>query len=175
MRIISGKFGGRRIVVPKNLPIRPTTNLAKESIFNIITNKSDLKNLKIADTFSGSGLIGLEFISRGSDVIFVEKNIKCFKHIVKTLKLLGLNNKVFKSDVFKYLQTSKQKFDYIFADPPYKFSYEQYLQLIKLIVNNNLRSNGLLIIEHFKKNDFSDISEFEERRDYGDCSFSFFK
>ena len=175
MRIISGKFGGRRIVTPKNLPIRPTTNLAKESIFNILSNKSDLKNLKVADLFSGSGLIGLEFISRGADVIFVEKNIKCFQHIVKTLKLLGLDNKVFKSDVIRFLKNSEQKFDYIFADPPYNYSYEQYKQLIMLIVNNNLNLDGMLIIEHFKKNNFSDISEFKERRDYGDCSFSFFK
>ena len=76
MRIISGKFKGRSIKIPKNLPIRPTTNLAKESIFNIITNKIDFNSLKVLDLFAGSGMIGLEFISRGSDVTFVENNIK---------------------------------------------------------------------------------------------------
>ena len=94
MRIISGKFKGRIIKIPKNLPIRPTTNLAKESIFNIISNKIDFNSLKVLDLFTGSGMIGLEFISRGSDVTFVENNIKCVKHVSNTINILGINSKI---------------------------------------------------------------------------------
>ena len=98
MRIISGKFKGRIIKIPKNLPIRPTTNVAKESIFNIISNKVDFNNLKVLDLFSGSGMIGLEFISRGSDVTFIENNVKCVKHVSNTLNFLNLNAKIIKKD-----------------------------------------------------------------------------
>ncbi len=175
MRLINGKFGGRKIFVPNNLPIRPTTSLAKEALFNIISNKRDLRNLKIIDLFSGSGLIGLEFISRGSDVIFVEKNIKCINHISKTLKSLNLNNNTLRSDVFKYLKNSNKKFDFVFADPPYKFTKDQYHHLIELISKNHLEINGTFILEHHKKQNFSKILEFEDSRTYGDCSFSFFQ
>ena len=90
MRIISGKFGGRRIRIPRNLPIRPTTDLAKESIFNIISNNVELSGQKILDLFSGSGMIGLEFISRGADAVFVDHNIKCIKHFCIYIHICGV-------------------------------------------------------------------------------------
>jgi len=176
MRIISGKLKGRNIKIPKNLPIRPTTNLAKESIFNIISNKVDLNSLKVLDLFTGSGMIGLEFISRGSDVTFIENNIKCFKHVSKTLDLLNLNSKIIKIDVFKYLVNCDYKYDLIFADPPYSLTIENYKKLIDLVTQNTLNnSNGLFILEHYKKIDFSQHGNFFEMRNYGDCSFTFFK
>ncbi|MAI92254.1 MAG: 16S rRNA (guanine(966)-N(2))-methyltransferase RsmD [Flavobacteriaceae bacterium] len=176
MRIISGKFKGRRIKISKNLPIRPTTNLAKESIFNIISNKIDFNSLKVLDLFTGSGMIGLEFISRGSDVTFVENNIKCVKHVSNTLNILSLNSKIINKDVFKYLINCDDKYDLIFADPPYSLKIENYEKLIKLSTENTLKnSNGLFILEHYKKNDFSQHYNFFEMRSYGDCSFTFFK
>ena len=176
MRIISGKFKGRNIKIPKNLPIRPTTNLAKESIFNIISNKIDFNSLKVLDLFTGSGMIGLEFISRGSDVTFVENNIKCVKHVSKTLNILSLNSKIIKKDVFNYLTNCDDKYDLIFADPPYSLKIENYDKLIKLTTEKILKnSNGLFILEHHKKNNFSQCDNFFEMRSYGDCSFTFFK
>ena len=176
MRIISGKFKGRIIKIPKNLPIRPTTNVAKESIFNIISNKVDFNSLKVLDLFSGSGMIGLEFISRGSDVTFVENNVKCVKHVSNTLNFLNLNAKIIKKDVFKYLVNCDDKYDIIFADPPYSLSIENYKKLIKLATENTLNnSDGLFILEHFKKVDLSQFDNFFDKRSYGDCSFTFFK
>ena len=176
MRIISGKFKGRRIRIPKNLPIRPTTNFAKEGILNIISNKMDLDNVKVLDLFSGSGMMGLEFISRGSDVIFIENNIKCVNHISKTLDILDINSKIVKRDVFKYIMNCNDKYDLVFADPPYSFTIENYIKLIKLITENILNnSDGLFVLEHYKKNNFSQIDNFFEMRSYGDCSFTFFK
>ena len=174
MRIISGKFGGRRILVPRNLPIRPTTDLAKESIFNILNNKVDLQNLKIIDLFSGSGSIGLEFISRGSQATFVESNKKCISHIANTLNKLDISAEIIKSDVLKYLNKN-EKFDIVFADPPYKFSNEEYFHLIEKIVSRNLNENGFLILEHHKKKCFDMVNGFFECRNYGDCSFTFIK
>ena len=103
MRVISGKLGGRRIKISKKLPIRPTTDRAKESIFNIISNKFNLEGLKIIDLFSGSGMVGLEFISRGANVTFVEKNIKCIKHISSILNEFNITSTIMNRDVFKFL------------------------------------------------------------------------
>ena len=176
MRIISGKFKGRNIKIPKNLPIRPTTNLAKESIFNIISNKVDFNDLTVLDLFSGSGMIGLEFISRGSNVTFVENNIKCVKHVSDTLNLLNLDSKIIKKDVFRYLMNCDDNYDLIIADPPYSLSIENYKKLIKLATINTLNnSNGLFILEHYKKINFSRFDNFYEMRSYGDCTFTFFK
>ncbi len=176
MRIISGKFGGRRIRIPRNLPIRPTTDLAKESIFNIISNNVELSGQKILDLFSGSGMIGLEFISRGADAVFVDHNIKCIKHISSTLDLLEINSKIVKQDVFKFLSNYKDNYDIIFADPPYHFSVESYQKLIDLVEQNFLnKKTGLFILEHHKKKDFSQRHTFLDNRKYGDCSFTFFK
>ena len=96
MRIIAGRFRGKTIFVPRNLPVRPTTNKAKEGIFNILNNSFDFRDLKVIDLFSGTGSIGCEFISRGSEVIFVDDNLKCFRHISQTLKLLEVNSVVLK-------------------------------------------------------------------------------
>ena len=176
MRIISGELGGRRIKIPRNLPIRPTTDLAKEGIFNIVSNKVNLEDLKILDLFSGSGMVGLEFISRGSKVTFVEKNIQCVKHISSTLNDLNIKSKIIKQDVFKFLSNCNTNFDIIFADPPYSFEEEHYSKLINLVENNFLNNtSSLFILEHYKKKDFKETNYFIEKRNYGDCSFTFFQ
>ena len=176
MRIISGELGGRRIKIPRNLPIRPTTDQAKEGIFNIISNKVNLEGLNILDLFSGSGMVGLEFISRGSKVTFVEKNIHCIKHISSTLDELNITSKIIKQDVFKFLSNSSANFDIIFADPPYSFEEDDYNKLIILIENNFLNNpSSLFILEHYKKKDFKETNNFIEKRTYGDCSLTFFQ
>ena len=176
MRIISGEFGGRRIKIPRNLPIRPTTDQAKEGIFNIVSNKVDLEGLKILDLFSGSGMVGLEFISRGAKVTFVEKNVQCVKHISSTLNELNITSKIIKQDVFKFLSNCNSNFDIIFADPPYSFNEEDYKKLINLVENNFLNDSSILfILEHYKKKDFRKVNNFVDNRNYGDCSFTFFQ
>ena len=176
MRIISGEFGSRRIKIPRNLTIRPTTDQAKEGIFNIISNKVDLVGLKILDLFSGSGMVGLEFISRGAEVTFVEKNVQCVKHISSTLNELNITSKIIKQDVFKFLSNCNSNFDIIFADPPYSFNEEDYKKLINLVENNFLNDSSILfILEHYKKKDFRKVNNFVVNRNYGDCSFTFFQ
>ena len=176
MRIISGELGGRRIKIPRNLPIRPTTDLAKEGIFNIVSNKVNLEDLKILDLFSGSGMVGLEFISRGSKVTFVEKNIQCVKHISSTLNDLNIKSKIIKQDVFKFLSNCNTNFDIIFADPPYSFDEEDYNKLMNLVEKNFLNNaSNLFILEHYKKKNFEETNNFIEKRNYGDCSFTFFQ
>ncbi len=176
MRIISGEFGGRRIKIPRNLPIRPTTDQAKEGIFNIVSNKVDLVGLKILDLFSGSGMVGLEFISRGAKVTFIEKNVLCVKHISSTLNELNITSKIIKQDVFKFLSNCNSNFDIIFADPPYSFNEEDYKKLINLVENNFLNDSSILfILEHYKKKDFRKVNNFVDNRNYGDCSFTFFQ
>ena len=176
MRIISGEFGSRRIKIPRNLPIRPTTDQAKEGIFNIISNKVDLAGLKILDLFSGSGMVGLEFISRGAKVTFVEKNVQCVKHISSTLNELNITSKIIKQDVFKFLSNCTKNFDIIFADPPYSFDDEHYNKLINLINSKFLNdTSSLFILEHYKKKRFLGVKSFIDERNYGDCSFTFFQ
>jgi len=175
MRIITGRLRGRNIFIPRNLAVRPTTNKAKEGLFNILNNSFDFKDLKVIDLFSGTGSIGYEFISRGSNVIFIDQNLKCFKHISQTLKLLKVSSIVLKKNVYSYVKDYNKNFHIVFADPPYKTRYDDYLNLINLTTKNLLKDkNSLLIIEHFKHLHFNDIVEFKESRSYGDSTFSFF-
>ena len=177
MRIISGLYGGRKIIVPKNLPIRPTTDMAKEGVFNILNNIYEFKNKDVADMFSGSGSIGLEFKSRmAKSVTFIENDKKCISHLKNISKVLNINMIIIKKDIFKFLNTSKLKFDLIFADPPYKLSDDKYLFLIDTVQEKFLKNKeSMLILEHFKKKKFENIPGFQRTKNYGDCSFSFFQ
>lgn len=119
MRIISGNNRGKKIIAPKNLPVRPTTDKSKEALFNILQNNYEIQNLKILDLFSGTGNISYEFASRGALKIYsIDKNIKCTNFIKQTSINLGMNIKVIKSDAFKFIKNTKHKFDIIFLDPP---------------------------------------------------------
>ena len=131
MRIINGKYKNRRFNIPKNLKIRPTTDKAKESLFNILENMMNFNEVKILDLFSGSGNISYEFFSRGSTVTCVDNNIKCIKFISEVCKNYGMDFSIIKKDVFNYLNNSKLKFDIIFADPPYNMPQSIYCKLIK--------------------------------------------
>ncbi|MGY8945982.1 MAG: RsmD family RNA methyltransferase [Flavobacteriales bacterium] len=176
MRIISGNNKGKRINVPKNLPIRPTTDQSKEAIFNIIHNKYDFKNIKALDLFAGSGNISYEFSSRGANhVTSIDNNHNCVKFIKSISNDLDLNINVIKSDVFKFLKANTFGYDIIFCDPPYNYSLENYKEIQNLIFNDKtLNNNGIFVLEHSKIIKLDSIDNFRESREYGGCSFSFF-
>ena len=177
MRIISGKFGGQRLIIPRNLPIRPTTDIAKEGLFNILNNSIDFETVRVADFFAGSGSIGFEFISRGNkDLTFIENNYKCIKHLSNTAKKFCVQVKIIPKDVFKEIKNLKKNYDIVFADPPYKLEDDKYFYLIKFIQQNILKNDeSILIIEHYKKRCFKNIKGYISSRSYGDCTFTFFK
>ena len=174
MRIISGINKGRKINAPKKLPVRPTTDQAKEALFNIISNNYFFSELSVLDLFTGSGNISYEFSSRGTKKITcVDSNKNCIKFVQKISNDLSLNLNIIKSDVYTFLKRDNTHYDIIFADPPY--DYEDYPKLIQTVLDRGLlKENGTLIIEHDKRHDFSDINHFEEHRGYGNVNYSFF-
>lgn len=177
MRIISGSHKGRRLTVPKKLPVRPTTDRSKEALFNILQHQYDLENTSVLDLFSGTGSISYEFGSRGvKNIIAVDQNKKCIDFIRKTLEVLGLSIQVMQIDAVKYLSAVNTKFDIIFADPPYDFGTENYINFIEMVFNKKvLLVEGLLILEHGHHQEFEDYPRFFESRKYGSNIFSFFK
>ncbi len=175
MRIISGKYGRRNIRPPKDLPVRPTTDMAKESLFNILSNKIDFENKSALDLFAGTGSIAFEFVSRGCQpVVAVDKNFQCIQFIKKAGSAFGMEDlQAIRTDVFRYIQSTSKKFDLIFADPPYALeSIETINQLV--FENKLLNKDGWLIVEHPREIDFSEQDHFVEHRKYGKVNFSFF-
>ena len=177
MRIISGEKKGKKIIPPKNLLIRPTTDKAKEALFNIITNIYDIKNCNILDIYSGSGNISYEFASRGAKkIISVDSNRNCIKFINKIAKDESFPITTFQCKAEKFIEKSIESFAIIFADPPYKYSVKNYEYLIEKVLEKKLlMENGIIIIEHDKIKDLSGINRFKEVRNYGGCCFSFFE
>ncbi len=177
MRIISGTYKGKRLMAPKNLPVRPTTDFAKEALFNILNNKIYFQEVRFLDLFAGTGNISFEFASRGcEDVTSVDAHFGCVKYIQQISDELSFPISAIKSDVFKYTKISHPGFDVIFADPPYDFEKQQLSELAENIFQNNLlKSEGLLIIEHTKHLDLSNSTRFQEARKYGSSVFSFFE
>ncbi|MCR8560066.1 16S rRNA (guanine(966)-N(2))-methyltransferase RsmD [Mucilaginibacter sp. BJC16-A38] len=175
MRIIGGSLKGLRLNPPKNLPVRPTTDLAKEALFNILQNKIDFEDIKVLDLFSGTGNISMEFASRGAaQVISVDRSIYCVHYLKDAARQHGLTTiKAFKDDVFKYLQLETEQFDLVFADPPYDLN--QIPEIPKIIFEKKLLlPGGLLIVEHQSMQNLSNHPAFSEQRKYGHSSFSFF-
>jgi len=178
MRIISGLFKGRRITAPKKLPVRPTTDMAKEALFNILNNHYYFDEISVLDLFAGTGNISYEFASRGVErITCVDKDYGCIKFITKTAQDFEMPIHVIKSDVFKHLENSKQKATLIFADPPYDFDLEAFSKIPELVFKNGLlEDDGLLIIEHSKHTDLSHLhSYYSHTKSYGGNSFSFFE
>ena len=176
MRIISGKYKGRRIAPPTNISARPTTDFAKESLFNLIENRVCLDGIDVLDLFAGTGGIGLEFVSRGANqVISVEKAHTQQNFIIRTCRSLGIDNlTLVRGDVFRYIKSCQQQFDFIFADPPYQLT--ELPTLPDLILQNDmLADGGWFVLEHSEKNDFSHHPHFVEHRQYGSVNFSFFR
>ncbi|WP_396209074.1 16S rRNA (guanine(966)-N(2))-methyltransferase RsmD [Flavobacterium sp.] len=177
MRIISGKHKGRRLVAPKNLPVRPTTDMCKESLFNILNNYFNFNGLKVLDLFSGTGNISYEFGSRGAGPITsVDGDFGCVNFIKKTASDLDLDITALKSDAFKFLEKSKTSYDIIFADPPYDLGQEQFEKIIQLIFENELlEEEGMLIVEHSKHTKLDHMMNFSFAKNYGGSVFSFYE
>lgn len=158
----------------KGLDVRPTTDFAKEGLFNILSNKLDLEGLEVLDLFSGTGNIAFEFASRGARVTCVDKDQDCIRFISGTARELDLEIHTMKSDVFKFLKTASFSYDLVFADPPY--ALENIPEIHQWIMQNKLvKEGGWLIIEHGPKTDLSQLPHFFEHRKYGNVNFSFFE
>lgn len=175
MRIVSGRYKRRVISPPNNLPVRPTTDMAKESLFNILGNYIDFNNKIVLDLFAGTGNISYEFVSRGcSSVTAVDKDFGCAKFISNTARQLEMKElSVLRLDVFRFLAASKHGYDIIFADPPYQLKNIE--EISKVIFENGLLNpQGWLIVEHPGEIDLSGSLNFYEHRKYGRVNFSFF-
>ena len=177
MRIISGKYKSKHIQAPKKLPVRPTTGMAKEALFNILNNLFYFNKISVLDLFAGTGNISFEFVSRGTkSITSVDSFFGCIKFINKTAQDLNEDIHTVKSDVFKFLEKSKTSYDVIFADPPYNFETTSFEKIADLIFQNNLiNKEGLLIIEHSKHTNLSSHPKFSYSKKYGGNMFSFFE
>lgn len=176
MRIIRGKYGRRRFDVPHNITARPTTDFARENIFNVIENIIDLDGANALDLFAGTGAVSYELLSRGcSSVTAVEQASTQLAFIRKVKGLLGDENlKIVRGDVFKFVGTCREEFDFIFADPPY--DHARFGELPELILQSRMLKEGtLIVIEHSKNYDFSKLPYFLEHRNYGSVNFSLFR
>jgi 16S rRNA (guanine966-N2)-methyltransferase len=176
MRIVSGEYKGRILNPPKSIKARPTTDIAKEGLFNIISNHFDITEITVLDLFSGTGSISFEFASRGCESIhLVEMNFSHFGFIRKVIADLKFDQIVpIRHDAYKFLKNCRIQFDIIFADPPYDFKGVE--QIPELVFSRNLlNTNGWLIIEHSKRTDLSKQTNYAETRNYGNVHFSFFK
>lgn len=180
MRIVGGQYKRRRFEVPKSFNARPTTDFAKENLFNVLQHYLDFEGLDTLDLFSGTGSITAELVSRGCrQVIAVEQRREHALFIRSVAKTLGEEKrmKVLQADVFRYLASATKagqaRFDFIFADPPYKI--KELGELPRLILDAGLlKEDGLLVVEHPGTYDFSELPEFVEHREYGSVNFSFF-
>lgn len=176
MRIIGGTLKGIRLQPPANLPVRPTTDMAKEALFNILNNRYDIEECSVLDLFSGTGSIAIEFASRGSNrILAVDQDFGCVNWLKNVSKQHNFNQvDVRKADVFKFLNQLNDRFDLIFADPPYNLPLIP--QIPKLIKEHKLlNKDGLLIVEHQSNMKLDRIEGYKETRKYGNSSFSFFE
>ena len=176
MRIIGGELGGRKINPPsKMLFTRPTTDIAKEGLFNVLQNNLDFSELKTLDLFGGTGSISFELASRGSqNLTVVEKDRKMFDFIQDTSKELKLVNfKVIRMDVFKFIEQSQEKFDFVFAGPPY--ALRNIDDLPRLIFQKQLlQAGGWFVLEHTPRNEYKEFAVYKTQRNYGTTVFSIF-
>jgi len=176
MRIITGKYKGRHFDIPKTFKARPTTDFAKENIFNVLTQYIDFEDATALDLFSGTGSITLELISRGcAHVISVELDRDHHRFIQQCVQKLGTEACVpLRGDVFRFIKSCKQQFDFIFADPPY--ALKELPTIPSLIFEKGLlKDDGIFVFEHGKNYDFSDDPHFVEHRSYGSVNFSIFR
>ena len=175
MRIISGTHRGRRINPPMGLPVRPTTDMAKEGLFNILNTFLDFTEISVLDLFAGTGNITFEFASRQCrEVVAVETNPRCIDFIRKTTAELGFTNvSPMKADVFSFLFRSRKQFDFVFADPPYDLEHTN--ELPDRIIQTALKEEGWLVLEHGPDADYSAHTAYHHTRHYGKVHFSFFQ
>lgn len=174
MRIVGGKYKGKRLFAPKNLPTRPTTDFAKEGLFNILEHKINLNDLEVLDLFSGTGNISFEFASRGvKKIIGIEQNYRAVRFIKETAQELNLPITIYKNDVFKGILKVQQQFDIIFADPPYNL--KEIPKIADHVFENKiLKKDGILIVEHGREHNFESHPHFMEHRKFGNVNFTLF-
>jgi 16S rRNA (guanine966-N2)-methyltransferase len=174
MRIVSGKWKGKRIVAPKNLPTRPTTDFAKEGLFNILNNRFFFDDLRVLDLFAGTGNIAYEFASRGAgEITCVDQNKGCMRFIGEMADDLGANIQPVQLDAWLFVQKTTTSYDIVFADPPY--DWDKHEALAEAIIQKGfLKEGGEAIIEHSADTDLSHLPGFFEHRKYGHVHFSFF-
>jgi 16S rRNA (guanine(966)-N(2))-methyltransferase RsmD len=182
MRIITGQYKGRHFDIPRTFKARPTTDFAKENIFNVLTGYLDFDGATALDLFAGTGSITLELLSRGcSRVVSVEQDrdhhrfiCDCLKKLTANSQELTANTLPLRGDAFRFIKSCKQQFDFIFADPPY--ALKELPQIPQLVFDHNLLAdNGVFVFEHGKDNDFSQMPQFVEHRSYGSVNFSIFR
>lgn len=176
MRVISGIYKHRRFDVPRTFKARPTTDFAKESLFNVLSNRIDLEGATALDLFAGTGSISIELLSRGCDrVVSIEKDPDHYAFIKKVMETVKTDKSlVVKGDVFKYLERCVEQFDFIFADPPYQLP--ELAEIPSLVLDRGiLKPEGIFVLEHGSKNDFKDNPRFMFMREYGSVHFSFFQ
>ena len=177
MRIISGKYKGRRITPPKNLPVRPTTDMSKEALFNVLNNYFNFSELKVLELFAGTGSISYEFGSRGcSPILCVDGDVGCVNFIKKTAKEFEFDITAIKNDVFKFLEKHLGNYDIIFADPPYNLEQKEFEKIIELIFANKLlNEEGMMVIEHSKYTKLNHLANYSFQKNYGGSVFTFFE
>jgi len=177
MRIISGKYGGRKINPPHNMPYtRPTTDIAKEGLFNILQNRIQIDGARTLDLFGGTGCISYELASRGAEnLTIVEKDSQMLQFIKQNVEMLKIDNvQVINMDVFQFLNTCNQQYEVIFAGPPYALNTID--DLPKIIVERKLiSSTGYFILEHTPRNNYKNFTGYSFERNYGSTIFSFFE
>jgi 16S rRNA (guanine966-N2)-methyltransferase len=176
MRIVGGKYKGRTFHPGKKFKARPTTDIAKEGLFNILEHRYDFTTKTVLDLFSGTGSMAYEFISRGCQhATLVENNFIHYKFIQEVITKLNIDNaKVFKTNVFLFLKKSPETFNIIFADPP--FDFQNFETIPEAVLQNSLLApQGVFVLEHPATYDFSHHPYFKEHRKYGKVNFSFFE
>lgn len=176
MRIVGGEFSGRRFSPPTNTPARPTTDVAKEGLFNILENMIDLEDIKTCDLFGGTGSISYELASRGAgELVLIERDLGNIDFIKKTSKALGISEKlqIIRGDVFKFMKQSTEQYDFIFAGPPYALSNIDDLPVL-VFEKNMLAPGGIFVLEHTPRNDYQQHPRFTRMKNYGTTIFSFF-
>lgn len=177
MRIISGQFKGRRIFPPKGLPVRPTTDMSKEALFNVLNNHFDFEGIKVLDLFSGTGNISYEFASRGcTSITAVDADFGCIKFIKQVAAEYDFNIAAIKNDVFSFIEKNKVSYNIIFADPPYALDQKTFEKIVLNVLEKNiLLDEGMLIIEHSKYTKLDHLVSFSFKKTYGSSIFSFFE
>jgi 16S rRNA (guanine966-N2)-methyltransferase len=176
MRIIGGELGGRRIIPPAHMPhTRPTTDIAKEGLFNILNNNLSFDGMKTLDLFGGTGCITYELASRGAnDLTIVEKDPSMLSFIEKNIRHLGIQGcHLVKMDVFRFLDQCSSQFDFIFAGPPYALADIDELPS-KIASGHLLRPGGWFVLEHTPRNNYKGFPLFKTSRNYGTTVFSIF-
>ena len=177
MRIVGGEFGGRRFNPPAKIPARPTTEVAKEGLFNTLGAMMDFEEIKTLDIFGGTGSISYELASRGAaDLTLVERDLASIEFMKKTVQELGVPEKfhIIRNDVFKFIKQSTSQYGFIFAGPPYALENIDEIPIL-VFQKNMLLPGGIFILEHTPRNDYQNHPNFLRMKNYGTTVFSFFK